>query len=97
MDVVYVFQGLEFEWDANKAASNLEKHGVTFQDAAEVFFDPFYQVGDASIDDEQRDFIMGYSISQRLLIVVHTERGDRTRMVSARLATRAERKLYEEA
>ena len=97
MNIIYRFQGVEFEWDANKAASNLEKHGVTFQEAAEVFFDPFYQSGDASVSDEQRDFMMGYSLSQRLLIVVYTERGEKTRIVSARLATRAERKLYEEA
>jgi uncharacterized DUF497 family protein len=69
---------------------------VTFEEAAEVFFDPFYQRGDASTDDEQRDFIIGYSLSQRLLLVVYTERGERTRIISARPATRSERKLYEE-
>jgi uncharacterized DUF497 family protein len=69
---------------------------VTFEEAAEVFFDPFYQSGDASTDDEQRDFIIGYSLSQRLLLVVYTERGERTRIISARPATRSERKLYEE-
>lgn len=97
MDMVYRLQGVEFEWDENKARSNIEKHGVTFEEAAEVFFDPFYQEGDASVNEEQRDFIIGYSLVQRLLLVVYTERGERTRLISARPATRPERKLYEEA
>lgn len=96
MDIIYRLQGVEFEWDEDKAKSNIRKHGVTFEEAAEVFFDPFYQRGDASMDDEQRDFIIGYSLSQRLLLVVYTERGERTRIISARPATRSERKLYEE-
>lgn len=99
MDVVYRLQGVEFEWDDQKAQQNIEKHGVTFEEAAEVFFDPFYQYGDATPADadEQRDFIVGYSVAQRLLLVVYTERGERTRIISARLATRAERKQYESA
>ncbi|MBM3242111.1 BrnT family toxin [Candidatus Poribacteria bacterium] len=97
MDIIYRLQGVEFEWDEDKAKSNIQKHGVTFEEAAEVFFDPFYQTGDASTDDEQRDFILGYSLSQRLLLVVYTERGKRTRIISARPVTRSERKLYEEA
>lgn len=95
MDRAYFLQGIAFEWDENKAKSNVRKHGVTFEEAAEAFFDPFYQVGDASTDDEQRDFIIGYTFSQRLMLVVHTERSERTRIISARLATREERKLYE--
>lgn len=78
MDILYRLQGSQFEWDANKAQSNVEKHGVTFEEAAEVFFDPFYQGGNASIDDEKRDFIIGYSFAQRLLLVVYTERSDRS-------------------
>ena len=97
MNIVYQLQGIEFEWDEDKAQSNVEDHGVTFEEAAEVFFDPFYQGGDASRDDEQRDFIIGYSLAQRLLLVVYLERGARTRITSARPATRQERKLYEEA
>jgi uncharacterized DUF497 family protein len=98
MDVLYIFQGAEFEWDANKASGNLQKHGVTFEEAAEVFFDPFFQMGDASVDsDEQRDFIIGYSLSQQILLVVFTERSDRTRIISARPATRTERKVYEQS
>ncbi|MBW4630189.1 MAG: BrnT family toxin [Brasilonema octagenarum HA4186-MV1] len=95
MDTVYRLQGIEFEWDENKARSNIEKHSVTFEEAAEVFFDPFYQTGDATTNNEQRDFIIGYSLAQRLLLVVYVERGKRTRIISARPVTRAERKLYE--
>jgi len=95
MDIVFVFQGVEFEWDGDKASGNLRKHGVTFEEAAETFFDPFYQEGDTSTDTENRDFILGYSWSQHLLLVVYVERGKRTRIISARLATRSERKLYE--
>ncbi|MBL8089277.1 MAG: BrnT family toxin [Anaerolineales bacterium] len=98
MNITYQLQGMVFEWDENKAQSNLQKHSVTFEEAAEVFFDPFYQTGDASVDEgEERDFIIGYTFSQRLLLAVYTERNDRTRIISARLATRAERKVYEEA
>lgn len=97
MDIVYQLQGVEFEWDDNKAHSNLQRHDVAFEEAAEVFFDPFYQVGNASVDDEEREFIMGYSLFQRLLLVVYVEGGERVRIVSARRATYRERKLYEEA
>jgi uncharacterized DUF497 family protein len=97
MEIIYRLQGVEFEWDENKARSNIEKHSVTFEEAAEAFFDPFYQGGDASVNDEQRNFIIGYSLSQRLLLVVYMERGERTRIISGRPATRSERELYEEA
>jgi hypothetical protein len=96
MDIIYRLQGMEFEWDENKARINIVNHGVTFEEAAEAFFDPFYREGDTSVAHEQRDFIMGYSFSQRLLLVVHTQRGERTRIISARTVTRSERKLYEE-
>ena len=88
---------MTFEWDENKALSNQDKHGVTFEEAAEVFLDPFQQSGDASVGEEQRDFIIGYSMSQRILLVVYTERHNRMRIISARPVTRAERKQYEEA
>jgi hypothetical protein len=97
MDIIYQLQGVAFEWDADKAQSNIEKHGVTFEEAAEVFFDPFYQSGDAAEEGELREFILGYSIAPRLLLVVYIEREERTRIISARPATRHERKLYEEA
>ena len=97
MDIIYQLQGVEFAWDAEKARSNIADHGVTFEEAAEVFFDPFYQGGDASTEDEAREFLIGYSLAQRLLLVVYIDRGERTRIISARQATRPERKRYEEA
>lgn len=97
MDKVYRLEGVDFEWDTNKAESNLEKHGVSFEEAAEVFFDPFYQEGDATANEEPRNFILGYSISQRLLLVVYVERSLRIRIISSRPATRNERKLYEQS
>ena len=60
MDVVYQFGGIDFQWDANKAQSNIQKHGIAFEEAAEVFSDLFRQIGDASTDDEQRDFILSF-------------------------------------
>ena len=74
MDTLYRLQNIEFEWNNNKAESNLEKHGVTFEEATEVFLDPFYKKADASSETEERDFIIGYSIAQRLLLVVYVER-----------------------
>ena len=94
---MYRLQGVEFEWDTNKFQINLEKHGVSFEEAAEVFFDPFYQEGDATANDEQRNFILGYSRTQRLLLVVYVERSLRIRIISSRPATRTERKLYEQS
>jgi uncharacterized DUF497 family protein len=88
MDIIYQLQGVEFEWDAEKARSNITNHGVTFEEAAEVFFDPFYQGGDASTEDEAREFVIGYSLAQRLLLVVYVDRGERTRIISERQATR---------
>jgi uncharacterized DUF497 family protein len=50
MDSYFILRGIEFVWDEDKAQTNLQKHGITFEEAAEVFFDPFYQAGDASVD-----------------------------------------------
>ena len=96
MNIVYNLQGIEFEWDSNKAENNIIKHGITFEEAAEVFFDPFYQTGNASSNNEQREFILGYSLNYRLLLVVFVERNQRNRIISARAATRYEQKLYEQ-
>lgn len=96
MNFVYRIQGVEFEWDTNKAESNFVKHGVRFEEAAEVFFDPFYQEGDPSDNNEQRDFILGYSLSQRLLLVVYVERKARKIIIYTRTATNSERRLYEQ-
>ena len=91
MDVIFRLLDLEFEWDDDKAYSNIEKHRVTFEEAAEVFFDPLSVVEDASVNQEQRDRIVGFSFSRRLSLVVYTERQTRTRISSARPATRQER------
>ncbi len=96
MDKAFELQGIEFEWDEEKYAVNLRKHGVKFEEAAEVFFDPENQFGDASVDDEFREYVIGYSLSNRVLLVVFVEREIRTRIISARRATAQERKLYEQ-
>jgi len=87
-----------FEWDESKAARNVVKHGVAFPEAATVFGDPFaitWHDPDHSAD-EDRFLTFGYSESGKLLVVSHTDRGDSVRLISARIATRKERKLYEE-
>ena len=95
MNVSYILHGVAFEWDDEKARINAEKHGVRFEEAAEVFFDNFGRTIDASVGDEIRAGLVGFSFSQRMLLVVHVERTAATRIISARTATRAERKLYE--
>ena len=89
---------MEFEWDPDKAASNLRKHGVSFSEAATALRDPLsvtYFDPDHS-DEEDRFITIGTSLDGRLLILSHTDRGDKVRIISARLAARRERKLYEE-
>lgn len=89
---------MKFEWDENKAAKNLSKHGVSFQEAETVFNDPLYidfYDPDHSID-EQRYLIVGQSNKGRLLIVSYTERKDSIRLISARVVTRTEREAYEQ-
>ena len=97
MDQRFHFQGVAFEWDIDKARINSEKHGITFEEAATVFFDPFYQEGEASRGSEHRQFIIGYSRFQNLLLTIYLERGSLIRLISARPATRQERRLYEES
>ena len=97
MDITYRLEGFEFEWDENKAQSNFEKHGVMFEEAIEVFLDPFYIIGDASNNSEDREFALGYSIAERLLLIVYIDRTARIRIISARVATRNERRLYEQS
>ena len=89
---------MQFEWDPKKAIVNERKHGVTFQEAASIFSDPMaltFADPDHSFD-EDRDITFGFSALERLLVVSHTSRGERTRIISARLTTRQERKIYEE-
>jgi uncharacterized DUF497 family protein len=89
---------MRFIWDENKAASNLGKHGVSFEEATTVFGD---QVSDTYPDpdhsvEEQRFIIMGASERGRILVVAHTDDGDLVRVISAREATHGERTAYEE-
>ena len=89
---------MQFEWNQNKAASNLSKHGVSFEEAKTVFDDPLYidfYDPDHS-EDEERYLIVGESNRGRLLIVSYTEREDSIRLISAREVTRTEREAYEE-
>jgi uncharacterized DUF497 family protein len=89
---------LEFDWDERKAASNEKKHGVTFDEATTVFYDPLAVIFDdeAHSEGEQREIIIGHSARNRLLLVCFTERHEVIRLISARLATRRERQDYEE-
>lgn len=88
---------MEFEWDARKAAQNLSRHGVSFDEASTVFGDPLA----ATVRDprhsvgEFRFVTIGLSTSDRFLVVAHTDRDDRIRIISARRATRRERRQYE--
>ena len=89
---------MRFEWDDEKAVANLEKHGVSFGEATEVFYDPNaledYDAGHSTA--ETRFFIIGLS-SRRLLFVVYAERlSDLVRIISARKADKAEREIYEQ-
>jgi uncharacterized DUF497 family protein len=97
MDVLYRYEGLEFVWNIHKAASNIEKHGVRFEQACEAFLDPLARIVDAGVEDEARDALVGQVIQGRLLFVVHIEKDDAAiRIISARAATAMERKDYED-
>ena len=89
---------LDFEWDESKAAANLKKHGISFDEAASVFADPralsFADVDHSALEDRSRTY--GISRQGRLLVVVHTERHGGIRIISSRKATRYEKSLYEE-
>jgi len=89
---------MHFEWDPKKATANLHKHGVTFEEASSALRDVFSATAhdpDHS-DDEERFVTFGVSSQGRLLTVSHTDRGNSIRIISARLATNAERQIYEE-
>lgn len=88
---------LKFEWDAKKARENIKKHGVSFEEASTVFgdllaltiYDPLHS------EEEDRFVTLGESEKRRLIVVSFTDRDDRIRIISARVATRRERKDYE--
>jgi uncharacterized DUF497 family protein len=89
---------LLFEWDPDKAKKNMKVHSVSFDEASTSFknalsltiYDPLHS------EDEDRMVLIGNSFKNRVLIIVHTERGDKIRIISARKATKKERKQYEE-
>lgn len=89
---------LLFEWDPNKARKNIKVHGISFDEASTVFrdtlsltiFDPLHS------DEEDRLILIGNSCKNRLLVIVHIEREDKIRIISARKTTKKERKQYEE-
>ena len=87
-----------FEWDPGKDKVNARKHGVGFAEASTVFGDPLsVTIPDPDHTmDEQRFIIIGMSYHRRMLVVIHTVRGERVRLISARNATRHERQSYEE-
>jgi uncharacterized DUF497 family protein len=89
---------LEFEWDQDKATSNQKKHRVTFEEAATIFADPLAAIFDdeAHSEEEQREIIIGHSADNQLLLVCFTERAGAIRIISARRATKRERRDYEE-
>jgi uncharacterized protein len=97
MDVYFVLNGVTFVWNDEKARVNPIHHdGVTFEQATEVFFDPFLVVVDASRNDEARNAVIGLDKRWHLLYVVYIDReDDRIRIISARKATRKEREHYE--
>ncbi|MEX0863825.1 MAG: BrnT family toxin [Acidimicrobiia bacterium] len=88
---------MEFEWDPDKADSNLRKHDVSFDEAATAFADPLSStIPDPDhFTEEDRFVLMGETYYGRLVVVVFIERGERFRIISARLATRRERRSYE--
>ena len=96
MNERYELNGISFVWDAVKARKNRSKHGVSFEQAAEVFFDPFLRVVDASDNAGSRDAVVGMDERWQLLYVVHLVlEDDRLRLISAREATAKERRTYE--
>jgi hypothetical protein len=87
-----------FEWDQGKAVRNLKKHGVSFEEASTVFGDPLFItfLDEEHSIDEERYITLGFSEQDNLLLVAHTDRGVTIRIISARKATKNERRFYEE-
>ncbi|MDP2793859.1 MAG: BrnT family toxin [Sulfurisoma sp.] len=97
VDIHFELNGTTFVWNAKKAAANPIKHdGITFEQAATVFFDPLFRLVDAGRNDEARNAVIGYDTQSRLLYVVHVEiEGEAIRIISARKATNEERKHHD--
>jgi hypothetical protein len=98
LDIHFLFRGQRFVWDSEKASINLSKHGVSFEVACQIFFDPFLRLEDASTGEEERDAAIGLTEDWTLLFVVHILReGETIRIISARPATAPERRSYEDS
>ena len=89
---------MRFEWDNNKAESNILKHGITFEGAVTVFADPYLLFTEDSKNSlrEEREWAIGESEKGSILVVIFTMRDEKIRIISARKATKRERKRYEE-
>jgi uncharacterized protein len=97
VDTFFLYAGQQFCWNSTKAAANLADHGIAFEQACEVFFDPFVRIVDASAPEEMRAAAIGLSEDWTMLFVVHViPEGTAIRIISAREATREERREYEE-
>ncbi len=96
VDVIFTYRGQVFVWNGLKALENVRKHGVRFETAAEVFFDPSNFDEDASVDEEARLAVIGRTENYQALYVVHVQRDEvGTRIISAREATKKEIRIYE--
>jgi hypothetical protein len=89
---------LRFEWDKSKAKRNIAKHKISFEEASTVFGDPFSITIENPIHSyaEERFITMGSSFRGKIIVVIHCDKGDTIRIISARAATRREGKTYEE-
>ena len=97
MDDAYRLSGINFVWDREKAKANLRKHGIAFETACEVFFDPFIcWTGTNVVRGEERETAVGMTSDWRLLKVTYVFRSETVRLISARTVTIRERKNYEE-
>lgn len=97
MNISYTLNEIWFEWDSAKASVNRRKHNISFETACEVFFDPFVCAGDEQmVDSELRETVIGLTVDWQLLYVAYTIREDIVRLISARLANRYQRKIYED-
>jgi len=87
-----------FEWNASKAKANVRRHGVSFEEAATVFVDPWALTfaGPGHSEREEREITIGQGARKRVLFVAHCQRGERVRIISARKATKRECRQYEE-
>jgi uncharacterized DUF497 family protein len=86
---------MNFEWDADKDRENQAKHGISFEEATHIFDSPVLtKIDDRAAYDEVREITMGMLSPDAVLVVVHTERGENTRLISARKANRRERQIF---